>query len=85
MRDHPVLCHLRTAGTTTCAHLEENMEVAYQDRPLQRSPNVTLRMFSAWNTAKAQESTIRAQNHAWMSSQLKSEAGIVPRQKLGLG
>ena len=76
MRDHPVLCHLRTAGTTTCARLEENMEVAYQDRPLQRSPNVTLRMFPEGNTAKAQESTILAQNHAWVSSQLKSEAGI---------
>ena len=59
-----------------CTRLEENMVVDYHDRPLQRSPNVTLRMFSAWNTAKAQESTIRAQNHAWMSSQLKSEAGI---------
>ena len=76
MRDHPVLCHVCLAGTTTCARLEENMVVDYQDRPLQRSPNITLRMFPAGNTAKAQESTIPAQNHAWMSSQLKSEAGI---------
>ena len=68
MRDHLVLCHARTAETTACARLEENMVVASQDRPLQRSQNVTLRMSPAGNAAKAHESTIPAQNHAWMNS-----------------